>query len=295
MNAARKTEMFKPAYQGDRPEGRLTPLEAEQYARFAEPLIKRLHDAMLTLGALSADSPATHGSTMPEYMHTFADKVGWDPEEGPAILRFRPTAAQLDDFLPTVQLLEGVSADFLKVLTLRAVGERIGGFSYAVIAERFGRPEAWARRVYSAVIVLAARRSGLLAPAPKGWALVVVGVRRGGWLTYLTTARDPQAALYDLKAKSPLPLESAFAFWTAGKPEAAALAATARQNLLGRVSHGSWHLIPPQDMADLLIDEQTRVARPWEIEVLNLPAPRRTMKDMSRVMVDTAIAAEEGE
>lgn len=292
MTAARKYEIFKPGFDGARQEARLTPLEAEQYARFSDPLRRRLHDAMLTLGALSAERVGGGTSSMPEYIHTFADKVGWDPEEGPRVVRFQPTAAQLDDFLPAVALLDGVSPVFLKVLSLRAVGERIGGFSFAVIAERFGKPEAWARRVYAAVVVLAARRSGLLDPAPKGWAIVVVGVRRGGWLSYITTAREPQAALYDLRAKSPMELESAFAFWTAGKPEAAALATTARKNLLGRVSHGSWHHIPPEDMADLLIEEQTRVARPWELEMLNLPMPRRTAKSVGRVMVDSAIAGE---
>ncbi len=278
MSAARKIEMFKPGYEGAKPDGRMTPLEADQFDRFAGPLVRRLHDAMLTLGALSAERVDGSGSTMPEYIHTFADKVGWDADEAPAVVRFRPSAAQLDDLLPSLELLEGLSPAFTRVLALRAVGERIGGFSFAVIAERFGRPEAWARRVYAATVVLAARRSGLLDPAPRGWAMVVVAVRTGGWRTYITTARDPQAALYDLKAKSPLPLESAFAFWTAGKPEAAALAASARKNLLGRVIHGSWHLIPPEDMADLLIEEQTRLGRPWEVEALALPTPRGAAK-----------------
>lgn len=291
MSAVRKTEMFKSGYEGDRPSGRLTPLEAERAARFSEPLRRRLHDAMLVLGALSAERMGG-GSTWPEYVHTFADKIGWESEEAPAVVRFRPTAAQLDDFLPTMALLEGLSPAFTRVLALRAIGERIGGFSFAAIAERYGKPEAWARRVYAATVVLAARRSGLLEPTPKGWAVVVVAVRTGGWRTYITTARDPQAALYDLKAKSPLELEAAFAFWTAGKPEAAHLTSVVRKNLLSRVSHGSWHLIPPEDMADQLIDEQTKVERPWEIEALSLPTPKRTARSMGRVMVDTARAAE---
>lgn len=286
MSAARKIEMFKPGYDGPRPEGRLTPLEATQYAAFAEPLRKRLHDAMLTLGALSSARPGGGGSTMPEYLHTFADKVGWDPEEGPAEVRFIPTQAQIDDFLPALELLDGLSPVFTRVLALRAVGERVGGFSFKAIGERFGRTEVWAKRVYSAVVVLAARRSGLLAPAPKGWAVVVVGVRTGGWRSYITTARDPQAALYDLKAKSPLELEAAFAFWTAGKAEAAHVAAVARKNMLGRVSHGSWHLMPPEDVAEVLIEAQTAVERPWDLEALTLPYARRTAKVMARAMVD---------
>jgi len=288
MSAARKIEMFKPGYEGARPEGRLTPLEAARYAAVSEELRKRLHDAMLTLGALTAARPSSGGSTMPEYLHTFADKVGWDPEEGPAVVRFIPTQGQIDDFLPTVALLDGLSPIFMKVLALRAVGERIGGFSYAAIGERFGKTDAWAKRIHAACVVLAARRSGLLAPAPKGWAVVVVGVRTGGWRSYITTARDPQAALYDLKAKSPLELEAAFAFWTAGKAEAAHVVKEARKHMLGRVSHGSWHYMPPEDMLNVLIEEQAAVARPWELEALNLPAPRHTAKSAATVMVDSA-------
>lgn len=283
MSAARKIDMYKPGYEGPRAEGRMTPLEHERFVRFSEPLIKRLHDAMLTLGALSADRMGG-GSTWPEYVHTFADRVGWDAEVATPQVRFKPTSAQLDDFLPTMALLEGLSPAFTKVLALRAVGEKVGGFSYAVIGERFGRPEAWARRVYAAVVILAARRAGLLDPAPKGWAVVVAGVRMGGWKTYITTARDPQAALYDLRAKSPVEIESAFAFWTAGKPEAAHLAKRARANLLGRVSHGSWHLLSPEDMADLLMVEQTAAERPYEIETLPLPKAKRTARNASRMM-----------
>ncbi|HCQ52704.1 MAG TPA: hypothetical protein DIV82_00395 [Brevundimonas diminuta] len=283
MTAARKIEMFKPGYEGPRTEGRMTPLEAQNYARHAEPLIKRLHDAMLTLGALS-DENRGGGSTWPEYVHTFADKVGWDADSEPVKLRYRPTAAQLSDFLPTLQLLDGLSPVFMRVLALRAVGEKVGGFSFAVIGERFGRTEAWARRVHAAVVILAARRSGLLAPAPKGWAIVIAGVRFGGWRSFITTARDPSAALYDLRAKSPVELEAAYAFWTAGKAEAAALAKIARQNMLGRVSHGSWHLMSPEDMADLLIEEQTRLERPYDLEPLSLPRATRTARNAARMM-----------
>lgn len=287
MTAPRKIEMFKTGFDGDRPSTQLTRLETEAYARFAEPLIKRLHDAMLTLGALNGERQQ-RGCSMPEYIHTFADKVGWDPDEEPRVLRFQPTAAQYDDLIPTLGLLDGLSPVFLKVLALRAVGEKVGGFSYAVIAERFGKGEPWARRVYAAVIVLAARRAKLLDPAPKGWAVLVASARVGGWKTYITTARDPQQALYDIRAKSPVELEAAFALWTAGKPEATNLVQRARQNLLGRVSHGSWHIIPPEDMADLLIEEQTRVARPWELEHLNLPTPKRTLANAGRFVAATA-------
>lgn len=288
MSAARKIEMFKPGFDGERPSPQLTPLETEAYVRVAEPLIRRLHDAMLTLGALAAEG-RSGGSSMPEYIHTFADKVGWDPAEGPPQVRFRPTSAQLDDFLPTMQLLDGLSPAFLKVLALRAVGEKVGGFSYRAIAERFGKGEAWAKRVHAAAVVLAARRTGLLDPAPKGWAVLVAAAEVGGWRTYLTTARDPQQALYDVRSKSPIELSVAFALWVAGPPEAKTLAQTARKNLLGRVSHGSWHMIPPEDMADLLIDHQTQRARPWELEHLALPAPKRTMKAAMRFL-DTGAA-----
>ncbi len=287
MTAARKIEAFKPGYDGPRPSPLLTLPEREALARHSELFSQRLHTAMLTLGALSAHKLGG-GSSMPEYIHEFSDKVGWDPDETPAPMRFRPTQAEIDDLLPTLQLLDGLSPVFLKVLALRAVGLRIGGFSYAVIGERFGRPEAWAQRVHQATVVIAARRAGLLDPAPKGWAVVVVAVQMGGWKSYLTTARDPRAALHDVRSKSPVELDRAFAFWTAGKAEAAHLAQLARKNLIGRVMHGSWHHLPPEDMLDLLATEQTRVERPWDLEALTLPRPRRTAAGALRTMVASA-------
>lgn len=274
---SRRIEMFKPEYQGARPAGRLTPLEAEAFDALVEPLQRRLYVAMLTLGAMAGER-SSRPCSMPEYIHTFADKVGWDTTDALPAPSFRPTPADFDDLLDALQLLEGLSPVFLKVLALRSVGWKFGGFSWKAIGERFGKSPEWASRVHAAVVVLAARRSGLLAQTPKGHAVVVVGVRAGGWRSYLTTAADPRVALHDLKAKSPLELEAAFALWTAGRPEAQRLAKAARQNLLGRVIHGSWHLAPPDDLADLLIEEQTRAGRPWELERLSLPRPRRSVK-----------------
>ena len=51
------------------------------------------------------------------------------------------------------------------------------------------------RLIDTPVVVLAARRSGLLDPAPCSWAVVVAAVQTGGWRTCFTTARDPAQAL----------------------------------------------------------------------------------------------------
>lgn len=292
-SSGRRLEMFKPEYEGDANAGRLTPLEVEAFERCAGPVVRRLYDAMLTLGAMS-DESRSGGCSMPEYIHSFADKVGWDATDSVAPPSFRPTRAQIDDLLPALQLVEGLSLVFLKVLTMRAVGDQFGGFSYRTIGERFGKGEAWASRVHAAVVVQACRRAGILEPAPKGWALLVAAVQTGGWRSYLTTAADPLQALYDLKSKSPIELSRAEVLWVAGKPEAARLAKTAREHLLGRQLHGSWHLIPPEDMIDLLIEQQTRLGRPWEVEQLAMPRPRRSAKGAGHMMAASA-ASEEGE
>lgn len=293
-NRARRPLMFKPGYEGPRPAPRLTPREAEDFAPKVQALTRRLHDAMLTLSTLRG-AMTRGGSTWPDYVHEFSDKVGWDAVEELVHVPFRPTPDQLDDVSPTLALLEGVSPAFLKVLALRAIGERVGGFSFATIGERYGQTSAWARSVHTACIIVAARRSGLLDPAPRGWTLVVAGVRLGGWRTFLTTASNPASAIYDLKSKSPVELESASAVWVAGKPEAGALVARVRQELKGRNLHGGWHLIPPADLLDLIIVQQTQLERPYDLEALRLPPPRMTAASAGRVMVDSALSAAEAE
>ncbi|MGQ3018752.1 hypothetical protein [Phenylobacterium sp.] len=274
--AAVKSGMFKPGYEGVTPSSRLSPVEVAQFEARKDALVARLTDAMLTLSVLEADDPSGKGSAWPAYVREFGDLTGRDEESlreaetRPA--RFAAKPHHLESLLPTLALLDGLRPVYLKVLFLRAIGSYYGGFSFPAIGDRFGKTGEWARHTYEAVVIQAARRDGLLAPEPAGWAVLVTGVRSGGWRSYVTTARDPSHQLRDLKAKSPIVLEDAFALWTAGQPVAQRLAKQARVHLLGRATHGSWHRISPDDMADLLITEARKIRAEWSIE--NLPLGR---------------------
>lgn len=290
---SRRPTMFKDGYDGARPEGRLTRVEQAAFEAGRKALVRRLHDAMLVL-AVGQDEVGLigKGSNWPAYLHEFADKVGWDRTDAVAPARFDPTGAQLDDLLPTLALLDGLRPVYLKVLFLRALGEFFGGWSWEAIGDRYGRSVEWARQSYEAVVVQAARRSGLLEPAPAGWAVLAVSLRMGGWCSYLTTASDPRQQLYDLRSKSPVDLEEAFAFWLPGAPAAKAAVAVVRRDLEGRNIRGSWWRADPDEISARLIEAARKAGSAWRLEALELPKARRTAKGAARVTAASAATDE---
>jgi hypothetical protein len=264
------TSLFKPGYEGDQPSHRITPVEQPVFAAGVSALERRLHGAMLTLSSLDAsDGHSGAKSGWPAYVHEFEDLIGREKETAPPP-RYDPKPHELSGFLGDMALLDGLMPVYHKVLFLRAVGAYYGGWSFAEIGEKYGRSDVWAKATYQAVLIQAARRCGVLSPAPKGWAVLVAAVETAGLRTFLTTAADPQAQLRDLKAKSPVRLVSAFAFWVVDHAAAQRLAKAARKHFLGQVTHGSWHLIGPTEMADLLIGEARESGLTWSIARLEV-------------------------
>ncbi len=273
MTAARKG-LYKAEYEGQQAGGRLTPGEAPRYEAARDRLMRRLTEAMLVLASLE-DEGGGKTSSWPSYIHDLADRAGQGEYEFGADTRparFDPTPGQLSDFLPTMGLLDGLRPLFLRVLYLRAIGSYYGGWSFEAIGDRYGKTGQWAKEAYEAVVIQAARRCGVLPEAPEGWAVLVASVDYVGWRTFLTTAGDPAQQLRDLRAKSPIRISEAFALWTPGQPAAKRLAKAARKHLMGRVTHGSWHLVSADDMASLLIGEARAQQIAWIQESLPVPA-----------------------
>lgn len=262
--------MFKAGYDGAKPSPRLTTDEKAKLAAAADPLIRRLHDAMLVLSIMDDDDLAGKGSGWPSYIHDRGDKNSQAENYEPTPVRkhFDPKPAQMSDFLPAMALLEGLRPIYQKVLFLRAIGEFHGGWSFDEIGEHFERTGEWARGLYQSVVTQAARRAGLLPQAEQGWALLVAGLRHGGWRSYLTSAREPAKQLRNLKSLSPLAIEEAFCIWVAGQPVATRVLKDVRRQLLGRPVHGSWHLIRPDDMADKIVGAARAVGATWSMEEL---------------------------
>lgn len=276
MNApVRKPGLFKPGYEGVQPAPRLTPQEVQTFEARKDALIRRLHDAMLTMSVLQEDDPSGRGSGWPGYLREFSDLVGrgedGEPVEETRPSRFSPKPHMADDLLAALALVDGLRPIHTKVLFMRAIGEYFGGFSFDAIGDRYGKSGQWARSVYDQVVIIAARRDGLLDPEPRGWAIFVASVWvHGQRRTWLTTAADPAAQLRDLRSKSPIGLADVFVVWTPGRPVAQRLVKAARAHLLGKPKRGSWHMISPDDMADLLIGEARKIRAEWSIENLEV-------------------------
>lgn len=294
---APKTALYRAGFDGPMASDRLTPREREPFDKALPRLRRRLHDAMLLLTVLDAHNPAGRGSGWPDYVHDFADKVAQSEiEQEGQPKRFDPTRAQIDDFLPAMALLDGLRPVYHRVVFLRALGEfiagRADGYSFDSIGERHRKSGEWARLAYESVMVQAARRSGLLAKEPRGWAVLAGSVQHGGARTFLTTAADPAHQIRDLKAKCPIGLEGALAFWTSGQAAAKRIAHQVRQRLAGRFTHGSWARISLDDMLDLLLDEARAAGIDWSVEALSLGGggPRgRLAREVARAPVDAEV------
>lgn len=272
---APKTALYRAGFDGPMASDRLTPREREPFDKALPRLRRRLHDAMLLLTVLDAHNPAGRGSGWPDYVHDFADKVAQSEiEQEGRPKTFDPTRAQIDDFLPAMALLDGLRPVYHRVVFLRALGEFVGGradgYSFDAIGDRHGKSGEWARMAYESVMVQAARRSGLLAAEPRGWAVMAASVQYGGARSFLTTAGDPGHQIRDLKSKSPIGLEGALAFWTPGQSAAKRLAHQVRGRLAGRFTHGPWALIGLDDLLDLMMGEARAMCIDWSVETLNV-------------------------
>jgi len=290
---AQRDPVFKEGYDGPQTAHQITPLEQEAFRAKGQFLQRRIHDAMLCLSSWD-DHHLGGGSGWPAYVHEWSDLVGQEEvRQVTRAARFQPTSQQHSDALRTLQLLDGLRPIYQKVAFLRAIGEFYGGMSFAAIGERFGRTEAWAMRTYEVVLIVASRRAGVLSAAPRGHAVLVASVHAGGHRTFLTTARDVEGQLRVLKANNALAIEEAFALWVAGKPVAQRLAKHARKHLIGQVTHGSWHLVSPDSMCDLLVEEARRIAAPFEIEELKATGPSGPRLKLIRDSLLEGTAAEE--
>lgn len=266
-------QMFKPGYEGARPSTRLTGPEKQRLLLGKAALVERLHTALLTMAAMEGRASLGIGTgATPAHLEEFADRVGQEKEPEPPA-RFQPTAAQVSDMDKALGFLEGLRPAFFKVVLLRALHEfakengeqgdwpwkRIGGF--------FGLSERWAESAYDAAIIQAARRSGLLPMCSQDHSVLVVAVWHDrAWLTNLSTTADPRAAVANLKVKSPIALESAFAVWVAGQPVAKRVVELAKPGMRNLLSHGSWYKANPDAVAETLVDVARSVAADWLIE-----------------------------
>lgn len=265
--------IFKPGYDGARPSTNLTAPERQQLREGRTALIRRLHDAMLTLCVLGGtmDLGIVTGGT-PSHIVEFGDRVGEEAADAPRA-KFRPTATQIDYMDGDLRLLEGLQPEWFKVVQFRALnefakenGER-GDWPWAKIGARFGKSASWAETAYDNAIVQAARRSGLLPMVTKDFAVVVVACWADqAWLSNLSTAADARQAVANHRSKSPLRIEKGVAIWTDGAPMAKRLVSEVKPDIRNLWSHGAWYKANPDRVTELVIESARRVGAGWMIE-----------------------------
>lgn len=268
-------QMFKPEYEGVRPTTVLTGPERQDLRAGKPDLVKRLHTAMLTMSVVDGSGPRGFVTgSVPAHIVEFADRVG-EEKATPPKSKFEPTAAQVSDMDRALQLLEGLRPRYLKVVLLRALhgfskecGEP-GDWPWESIGGMFGLSESWAKSAYDAAIIQAARRSGLLPKTSTDHAVLAVAawVDRG-WLTNLSTAPDPRQSASNLRTKSPVKIDQAFAFWVAGPPAAKRVVDDARRSMRNLQSHGSWFKAHPDSVADVLVQCAQAAEIAWMFDEL---------------------------
>jgi hypothetical protein len=265
--------MFKPEYDGDHASTRLSGPEKQAFRMHRAALVRRIQDAMLTLSVQASAGPMGYqiGGT-PKHLVEFSDRVG-EKVPLPPRAKFRPTAAQVSDMPNALQLLDGLTRPFFKVVMLRALhdfakeNDEPTVWTWKQIGGEFGLSESWAESAYDAAVVQAARRSGLLPAAPADYAVLAVAVWHDrGWLTNLSTAADPRQAVANLKGKSPIRLEQAVTIWTAGQPLARRIVEEVKPEIRNRLSHGAWYKVHPDALVEALIDRARTIGAAWMIE-----------------------------
>jgi hypothetical protein len=264
--------MFKPGYDGDRPSTRTTAPERQMLRQGKPDLVRRLHDAMLTLSVQGRAGPAGVKSNCPAYLVEFADRVGAE-QEAPPRARFRPTAAQVSDMPKALALLDGLTRPHFQVVLLHALDEFSredggeGDWPWKKIGERFGFSDRWAEGAYEASIIQAARRAGVIPMNQTDYAVLIAGVwHERAWLTNLSTTADPRMAVANMKAKSAIPPAKASAIWLAGPPVAKRIASDLKRDLTNLHSHGSWLKHHPDTLTDLVVKKAREIGAEWMIE-----------------------------
>jgi len=281
--------MFKPGYEGDRLATTTTGPERQALRLARGQLIRRLHDAMMTMSV----QPARGGLGLaaggtPSHIVEFSDRVG-EERADPVPLPFKPTAAQVSDMGPALALLEGLRPAYFKVVFLRAVdewarycGDR-GPWPWAAIGGKFGMSDRWAEAAYDAAIVQAARRAGILPKVSTDYAILAASSWVDhGWMTNISTAADPRQALSNLRGKSPVRIEDAYAIWVAGQPVAKRVAEDLRRSMQNLCSHGSWFRAHPDTVSQRLIEIARSFDAGWvadEIALGGANAPGQTARD----------------
>jgi hypothetical protein len=132
-----------------------------------EAMAQRIRSACLTLRSLPGDGPRGYFNAWPVYRAEWWDAGAEISKRSDAdiarrflaIPRFKATAAQIDDCLPALRLLDGVTAAEREVLTMEAVASwysLAGGWRR--IGRACGMSHTHARRLHWACIVLAYSR-----------------------------------------------------------------------------------------------------------------------------------------
>lgn len=252
MKPSPTTEMFKPDFDGERPKATLSGPERERLHLGKAALIDRLHSALLTLDNMQGAGPAQlRAAGCPQHLVEFADRIG---EEATEVRRtpWEPSAAQVSDMPKALALLDGLRKPYYTVVKLRALevwareNAEAGPWPWDRIGEVFGLSSRWAQDVYDAAIIQAARRAGVLPAVSMDHAVLIVGcwIDRG-WLTNISTAENPRAALQNLRGKSPIKFEQAVALWVPRAGVAKSVVEELKRRHRGAVDHAAWYKLHP--------------------------------------------------
>lgn len=273
-------EMFKAEYEGERPKGTISGPEKQKLLLVKHAIIDRLHAAMLTLNVMQGAGPAgLRAAGCPQHLVEFADRIGEEEIEAPRV-RWEPSAAIVSDMPKALALLDGLRKPYYTVVKLRALemfardnGET-GPWPWDKIGHHFGFSASWAQDVYDAAIIQAARRSGLLPMVSADFGIVVAATWADrAWLTNLSTATDPRAAVANLRVKSPIPIEQADVVWVPGVQAARLILEAVRPNLRGVRSHGSWYKANPDTLRQTLVEAARDLGQNWLIEEIRTRGP----------------------
>lgn len=274
MGKADQTDgMFKPEYEGDRPKATLSGPEKQQLRLMKAAVVDRLHSAMLTLTVLKGEGPgALRAAGCPQHLVEFSDRVGEEAIEAPRA-KWEPTAAQVSDVPKALALLDGLRKPYYTVVKLRALevfareNDESSPWPWERIGELFGLSGHWAEDVYDAAIVQAARRAGFLPMVSNDYGVVIAAVWSDrAWLSNLSTAADPRAAIANLRTKSPVRLEQAVIVWVAGAPLAKRIVDGVKPKLRGVLSHGSWFKANPDTLVNDVVEAARDSGADWLIE-----------------------------